>query len=479
MRLLVLGDALLDRDVTGTVDRVAPDAPVPVVEVARTLQRPGGAGLAALLLAGRGADVTLASAAGTDQAGATLRDLLAAAGIAHHALAPVAGTRVLTRVRAAGQSMLRLDERAPALAPEAPVDAAALHAAAEQADAVLVADYGGGVTAHPVVREVLARWASRRPVVWDPHPRGAEPVPGVTAATPNRREALHFAPPRPDGAAAGRGDLDDALDDAAARLRERWQARAVVATDGAAGAVTVLAESPPLFTPAPNASAGDPCGAGDRFAGTLTYALARGAVITEAVGEAVVDVAGWLDAGGVAALDEPVAQVPPSPADGPEGVAGVLRRVRAGGGRVVATGGCFDVLHAGHVACLEAARRLGDCLVVLLNSDESVRRLKGPQRPVHTEQDRARVLLGLGCVDAVVVFDEDSPHAALERLRPDVWAKGGDYAAATLPEASLVRSWGGRVVLLPYLPGRSTTRIIQHAASSPPTSAQSSTGRAS
>ena len=115
--------------------------------------------------------------------------------------------------------------------------------------------------------------------------------------------------------------------------------------------------------------------------------------------------------------------------------------------------------------------RLGDCLVVLLNSDASVTRLKGTGRPVHTQEDRARVLLGLGCVDAVVVFDEDSPHAALERLRPDVWAKGGDYNADTLPEASLVRSWGGRVVLLPYLPGRSTTRIIQHA--------QSSRGRAS
>jgi rfaE bifunctional protein nucleotidyltransferase chain/domain len=326
---------------------------------------------------------------------------------------------------------------------------------------VLVADYGGGVAAHPAVREVLARWAASRPLVWDPHPRGAEPVPGVTAVTPNRREALQFA-----GEQAG-GDLDSA----AGLLRERWQARAVVATDGAAGAITVLAGSPPLVTPAPYASTGDPCGAGDRFAGTLALALARRAVITEAVGEAVLDVAGWLDAGGVAALDEPAAQDRAARPEGVESAEQLLARVRAAGGRVVATGGCFDVLHAGHVSCLEAARRLGDCLVVLLNSDASVTGLKGPGRPVHTQEDRARVLLGLGCVDAVVVFDEDSPHAALERLRPDVWAKGGDYNADTLPEASLVRSWGGRVVLLPYLPGRSTTRIIEHA--------QSSRGRAS
>jgi rfaE bifunctional protein nucleotidyltransferase chain/domain/rfaE bifunctional protein kinase chain/domain len=461
VRLLVVGDALLDRDVLGTVDRVAPDAPVPVVEVERTRERPGGAGLAARLLAGRGGEVTLASCHGGDPAGERLRELLAEAGVAPFALAATPATRVLTRIRAAGHSVARLDERAPVLDPGADVDARALDAAMASADAVLVADYGGGVTAHPAVREVLARWASRRSVVWDPHPRGAEPVPGVTAATPNRREALQLAGPTISG------DLDAA----AGLLRERWQARAVVATDGPAGAVTVLAGSPPLVTPAPYAATGDPCGAGDRFAGTLALALARGAVITEAVGEAVLDVAGWLDAGGVAALDEPAGQNVAELPDGPEPVEQVLARVRAAGGRVVATGGCFDVLHAGHVSCLEAARRLGDCLVVLLNSDASVTQLKGPGRPVHTLQDRARVLLGLGCVDAVVVFDEDSPHSALERLRPDVWAKGGDYNADTLPEASLVRSWGGRVVLLPYLPGRSTTRIIEHA--------QSSRGRAS
>ncbi|WP_373995729.1 adenylyltransferase/cytidyltransferase family protein [Streptomyces sp. NP160] len=130
----------------------------------------------------------------------------------------------------------------------------------------------------------------------------------------------------------------------------------------------------------------------------------------------------------------------------------------------MATGGCFDVLHAGHVATLEAARRLGDALVVLLNADSSVRRLKGPTRPVNDEVDRARVLAALDCVDAVVVFSEDDPRTALADLRPDVWAKGGDYGGAELPEAPLVRGWGGRVVLLPYLDGRSTTSILARGA---------------
>jgi rfaE bifunctional protein nucleotidyltransferase chain/domain len=142
-----------------------------------------------------------------------------------------------------------------------------------------------------------------------------------------------------------------------------------------------------------------------------------------------------------------------------------VARVRARGGRIVATGGCFDLLHAGHVATLQAARGLGDCLVVCLNSDAGVARLKGGGRPVNPQADRYRVLAALGCVDAVVVFDEPTPHAVLSRLRPDVWVKGGDYGGGEreLPEAELVRRWDGQAVLVPYLPGRSTTALVSAA----------------
>jgi rfaE bifunctional protein nucleotidyltransferase chain/domain len=137
--------------------------------------------------------------------------------------------------------------------------------------------------------------------------------------------------------------------------------------------------------------------------------------------------------------------------------------VRARGGTVVATGGCFDLLHAGHVRMLEAARAQGDCLVVLLNSDASVRRLTGEDRPLVPETDRAAVLQALAAVDGVLVFEEDEPSRALERLRPHVWVKGGDYAIADLPEAEALASWGGRIVLVPYVAGRSTTRLIEEA----------------
>jgi len=467
VRVLVIGDVILDRDLHGAVHRVAPDAPVPVVELERTDERPGGAGLAARLLArtivaGAGAqhtsvEVTLACGRAEDADGGRLAELLAADGVRQVALTALPTTRSVTRVRSGGQSLLRLDRPAAPLPADAPLDEAVLERELERADAVLVADYGAGTTAHPGVRRALARWASRRPVVWDPHPRGADPVPGVSVATPNRTEALAAAA-LPAGAA---------LDDAAVRLRDRWQVRAVAATDGATGVITALAASPPLFTPTPYATTGDTCGAGDRFAGTVAVSLACGAVITEAVAAAVEDVAAWLDAGGVAGpvdlLAVAHAGAVSAAADGPAVAGDLLAGVRARGGTVVATGGCFDVLHAGHVACLEAARKLGDHLVVLLNSDDSVRRLKGPQRPVNPAADRARVLAGLACVDEVRVFEDDTPAAALADLRPDVWAKGADYSGDTLPEADLVRSWGGRVVLLPYLPGRSSTRILHHA----------------
>jgi D-beta-D-heptose 7-phosphate kinase / D-beta-D-heptose 1-phosphate adenosyltransferase len=146
---------------------------------------------------------------------------------------------------------------------------------------------------------------------------------------------------------------------------------------------------------------------------------------------------------------------------GPAPARALAARVRAEGGRVVATGGCFDLLHAGHVRALEAARALGDCLIVCLNSDASVRRLKGAGRPVVGERDRAAVLEALACVDAVAVFGEDDPRAILRELRPHVWAKGGDYAAEALPEAGVLDEWGGHALTVPYVDGRSTTRLIE------------------
>ncbi|MDP9419844.1 MAG: D-glycero-beta-D-manno-heptose 1-phosphate adenylyltransferase, partial [Actinomycetota bacterium] len=188
---------------------------------------------------------------------------------------------------------------------------------------------------------------------------------------------------------------------------------------------------------------------------------AGGALVSEAVETAVAAASAFVAGGGAAAISLRPTGPPLTPRAA--GVHEVVARVRAGGGTVVATGGCFDLLHAGHVHMLRAARALGDALVVLLNSDESVRRLKGPDRPLQGQDDRAAVLAALDCVDAVVIFDEDTPVEALERLRPDVFAKGADYAVADLPEAATLASWGGETVVVPYLQGRSTTRLLEEA----------------
>jgi rfaE bifunctional protein nucleotidyltransferase chain/domain len=277
--------------------------------------------------------------------------------------------------------------------------------------------------------------------------------------TPNRAELAALGP----GGGRG-GDGLAAVATAAAGLRERWRAGAVAVTLGSRGVLLVGAGTPPLAVPAPAASGGDPCGAGDRFAVTAAGMLAAGARTAEAVVAAVAAASAFVARGGAGtarlSAGEPLRLTGRGPLDG---AAQVVARVRAGGGVVVATGGCFDVLHRGHVSILEGARALGDCLVVCLNSDASVRRLKGPTRPLVGEDDRAALLASLRCVDAVVRFDEDRPDAVLERLRPDIWAKGGDYSLAELPEAALLAGWGGTAVVLPYLQGRSTTALMAEA----------------
>ncbi|WP_305852976.1 PfkB family carbohydrate kinase [Georgenia sp. TF02-10] len=490
--VVVVGDVVLDRDVDGRVERLSPDAPVPVVDVTGTRDSPGGAGLAALLCAAAGARVTLLAPVAADDAGARLTAQLER----HLTVLPLpheGPTRRKTRVRSAGQSLVRVDDGGPGI--PGPVPRAAVAAALAEADAVLVSCYGAGVTRDPVLRELLAGAARRTRLVWDPHPRGGEPVPGATLVVPNLAEARGHAPDR--------GAPPDVL---ATDLAERWAAEAVCVTAGATGAFLGRAGQAAAFVPA-TAADGDPCGAGDQLAAVAATALAGGALVSEAVERAVAAATAWVAGGGAegfrarrgdgagpgthgtapagsstdgaapitaAAADGPppgpgADDLPPAPAPPSSGpipaepaeLARLAARLRADGGTLVATGGCFDIVHAGHVATLQAARRLGGHLVVLMNSDASITRLKGPGRPVVRAADRARVLQAFDCVDAVVVFDEDDPATALAHLRPDVWAKGGDYGGAPLPEADVVRDGGGRVVLLPYLGGRSTTSIIE------------------
>ena len=447
--VVVVGDTLLDRDVLGTVERLSPDAPVPVLDQGTVVLRPGGAGLAALLAARDGRPVTLVTALASDAAGAELATMLHAHGVEVIDLGLEGATPEKLRIGPPGRPLLRIDRGGGGAVGPANAEA---RAAVGWGAALLVADYGRGVAAAPELRDAVA--GVTRPVVWDPHPRGPEPVHGATLVTPNLAEARALEP----------GFAGDAIPVVARRARalaRRWRAAAVSVTCGARGVVLVNGPGPPLSAAAEPARGGDPCGAGDRFASCAAGALADGASTAEAVLAAVTSASRFVAGGGAGAIGgDDSAQPAPAPADDPVALA---RATRAAGGIVVATGGCFDLLHPGHVRTLQEARALGDCLVVCLNSDASVRALKGPGRPVVGQEDRATVLRALGCVDGVVIFDEETPAAALERLRPHIWAKGADYAGRELPEAGVLADWGGEVVLLPFLQGKSSTRILMEA----------------
>jgi rfaE bifunctional protein nucleotidyltransferase chain/domain/rfaE bifunctional protein kinase chain/domain len=453
--VVVVGDSLLDRDVHGDVTRICPDAPAPVVEERESRARPGGAALAATLARRSCSRVALITAIGDDPAGGELLALLERAGVETVNCGLRGQTPEKIRIRCGDASIARIDRGGTP--PEIGRPDRSVAALLRRAGAVLVSDYGRGIAAEPTLRSMISN--SDRPIVWDPHPRGPAPIRDTTVVTPNASELTSAFPP--DGSGGHTQSLAG-LADSARRARHAWKAQGVAVTRGSAGAMLLSRDGPPLVIPAEPVTGRDTCGAGDAFAAAVASSLAGGALPSEAVVEGVKVASLFVSDGAASALQVgPDDRVEASVDLLQRDAVGLARTSRAHGRTVVATGGCFDLLHAGHLALLQSARALGDCLIVCLNSDRSVRRLKGPGRPVMTENDRARLLEALEFVDAVAVFDEDTPEAVLDRIRPDVFAKGGDYSGADLPETATLRKWGGEVVVLPYMTGRSTSAIIE------------------
>jgi D-beta-D-heptose 7-phosphate kinase / D-beta-D-heptose 1-phosphate adenosyltransferase len=432
--VMVIGDAVVDVDVDGEPDRIGPEGCV-VLDAHDERRRPGAAALAALFAAADGADVQLVTALGDDEAGAWLRHEMRCSGVSVVDLGLAGPTPQKWRIRTSdGATLLRVDRDCREVAPitDDGHDTWML-----DADAILVSDYGRGLAATFASRVVDA--ARRRPVVWDPHPNGPVPPAGLDLLVPNLMEATRLVggPPGTDARST------------AAELARRTAA-AVAVTCGDRGAVLAHHEGPIVEIPA-RASTGDTCGAGDRFASRAAVQRGAGAGHLAAVSEAV------------AAAEHFVAHGIPRPILGRDPGLDPIElaaAVRAAGGTVVAAGGCFDLLHAGHVQLLESARALGDCLIICLNSDASIRRLKGNGRPIVAEHDRRRLLEALTCVDGVAVFDEATPEFVLERLQPDVFVKGADYRADELPERDVLERWGGRVAIVPLAGERSTTGLI-------------------
>jgi len=467
--VLVLGDSMLDRATWGVVERVSPEAPVPVVRLERRSEAPGGAANVAVNLASFGLGVRLLGAVGDDPAGARLRATLEDRGVDCAGLAVLSDRPTTTKQRIFGQQrqLLRIDEEStapwPAGARRELVEG--LEAAiAAGPRAVVISDYAKGCVDEAVARDTI-RLARRAgvPVLVDPKRADFTPWAGATLVKPNRAELTR---------ATGLGEpTRPALEAAASELIRSLELEAIVLTLGAEGMSLVQPDGCGAF-PATAREVFDVTGAGDTAMATITAGLVLGLSLAQATWLANRASGLAVERLGVAVLERAELRAlceDVDPDRSHEAVADLeqarraVERWRHAGERVVFTNGCFDLLHPGHLELLQRAAAAGDRLVVGLNSDASVRRLKGPTRPLQGQGDRARLLAALQQVDLVVIFEEDTPLVLIERLRPQVLVKGADYQEHEIVGAEQVRSWGGEVLRVPLLPGHSTTRLANAA----------------
>jgi rfaE bifunctional protein nucleotidyltransferase chain/domain len=507
--VVVLGDYLLDGWWRGTSERMCREAPAPVVDLQQQGYAPGGAANTAMNLAALGARVRAVGVIGADEAGRKLMALLGAAGVDLTGLHASGAVRTTTKIRVvgAGQVLVRIDDTFtgdyPGEAVTAITDAAL--AATQDADAEVVCDYGSGLLTSSLVDALASRSArpaltvidAHDPVKWAAlHPHlvtpNAQEAARMLAGAPSRPAAPESAVPEaavpgsalpgsalpgsalpgsalptsalPGAAPAGSADRQVRFAAHAEELLRAANAEAVVVTLDHDGSVVLRAGLPPHRTWALPAAEKQASGAGDTYVAALTLARAIGlplstsADLAQAAADVVVqrsgtsvcstaDLAAHLDRNGVVLEAAELEQH--------------LRADRESGRRIVLTNGCFDVLHRGHTTYLNQARALGDVLVVAVNGDASTRRLKGEGRPVNPAADRASLLSALGCVDYVTVFETDTPIPLIERLRPDVYAKGGDYTSEMLEESDVVAAYGGQVRILDYVPAQSTTAVVE------------------
>jgi D-beta-D-heptose 7-phosphate kinase/D-beta-D-heptose 1-phosphate adenosyltransferase len=456
-RIFVLGDCMLDRYLHGTVGRISPEAPVPIVTLVREANYLGGMGNVAAGIAALGSSVTAAGVIGDDSDGRELHQLLATAGVAELALVANATTRTICKTRVVAgkyQQLLRIDQDGD----KAAIEAAAmlgmqdLLARVTGQDAVVLADYDkGNLPPALVARVIQACAAGGVPCIVDPKKTDFSVYSGATIMTPNLLE-LERSLGRPLGSEA-------AIIEAAFELREKLNLTYMLVTRGSDG-MLLATETGATHIPAEVREVADVTGAGDTVVSVLAACLARRWDIVEACQLASL-------AAGIAVAKPrtyvvkaaELAQVWKGQSlkilDWKTAAARVAE-VQRTGHSVVFTNGCFDILHAGHLSCLERARKLGDLLVLGLNSDASVRSNKGDMRPAMSETHRAALLAGLACVDIVTIFDDTTPEALIRLLKPDVLVKGADYDAETIAGAEFVRSRGGRVVTLPLVEGLST-----------------------
>lgn len=459
-KVLVVGDLMLDVYLWGKTERISPEAPVPVVEVHKESVVLGGAGNVISNLISLGASVSVASVIGNDESGGELAAMLKNAGVDTAALIRQNDRKTSrkTRLMATHQQVVRFDRES-----KEPIDHKSAEAvlkaalgALEKADICLLSDYGKGVLTGDLTRKLIAGAKKlNKPVLVDPKGRDYSKYSGATLVTPNRKEASE-AVDRPLPTL-------EAVEAAGRELREKLNLTYAMITLSEAGMMVVGDKTTHIAARAQEVF--DVTGAGDTVLAAMGVALASGLEIEEAAhfaNTAAAVVVGKLGSATVT-LDEIVEydqslhlQESGEKLIALQSAAAKAEKLRKAGKKIVFTNGCFDLLHRGHVEYLKASRREGDALFVGLNSDASVRKLKGESRPIVTEADRAYLLGSLGFVDYVIIFDDDTPLELVKAIRPDVLTKGADYAGKTVVGSD----YAGRVVLVDLIEGRSTTNTV-------------------
>jgi len=466
LRALVVGDLMLDEYVWGRTERISPEAPVQIVDVEREDLRLGGAGKVINNLATLGCQVEVLGVVGDDADGRRLAARLDERGIDSGGLVFEVGriTTRKTRILASHQQMLRIDRevRAAISAQSEERLLQEVRDRAERCQVILISDYLKGVLTERVTAEIIRIGREQAiPVVVDPKGTDYRKYRGATLLTPNRKEAQLATgiTIRDDKSllAAGR-TLCGTLDLAALLITRSEEGMSVFHQNGRYRHLPTLARE--VF---------DVSGAGDTVLALMGIGLAAGlevemaarianlaaGIVVAKVGTSTVSPEELLR-DSINRYDDPQAKIHDR-----DMLARILAEERRCGKRIVFTNGCFDLLHVGHVKYLQQARRLGDLLVLGLNTDASIRRLKGPKRPLICEEERAHILAALDCIDYVVLFDEDTPYDLIKTLRPDLLVKGGDYTVESVVGRDLVEGWGGRVELLHFVDGKSTTRTIE------------------
>jgi D-beta-D-heptose 7-phosphate kinase / D-beta-D-heptose 1-phosphate adenosyltransferase len=465
-KVLVVGDIMIDRYILGEVDRISPEAPVPVLRHAQRYERPGGAANVAMNLAGLGCQAFLAGFWGQDAEQAELATLLEKAhvdtlGIVSSSRPTISKTRIVGR----NQQLLRLDIESRDLPPAVELERLQERALAliPKVHAVILSDYAKGALSTALCEAVIrAARTAGIPVFADPKTPDFSKYSGATAVCPNLHEL---------SLATGIDSYQtDALLAAAHALLEEHDFQYLVVTMSEKGIKLIVRDGLNFHSPARAREVFDVSGAGDTAIATLAAGLAGGLKIETAVELANVAagiVVGKMGTVPVSHNDMITALTPSSGINMSEKILDLERaqlRVaewRASGDSIVFTNGCFDLLHVGHITLLEDCRRFGSKLVLGLNSDASICRLKGPTRPIVGERERARVMAALAAVDAVVLFDEDTPLELIRALKPDVLVKGGDYTVETVIGHEDVLAAGGRVEIVPTVEGFSTTNIVK------------------